>query len=60
MDVAAHGSNGAVLSLVIAIVYIVALMYYCDGAILQGDLKSVDYHRERLMAARTVTFISLV
>jgi hypothetical protein len=45
--------NGAVLSLVIVIVYIVALMYYCDGAILQEGLKSVKYFGIIIRGART-------
>merc|ERR1719195_1094105 len=52
--------NGAVLSLVIIIVYVIALMNYCDGKILQSDINLIDDYNNKLMDARTVAFISLV
>jgi magnesium-transporting ATPase (P-type) len=52
--------NGAVLSLVIIIVYVIALMQYCDGQIFQTDINLLDDYDNKLMDARTVAFISLV
>eukprot|EP00930_Biecheleria_cincta_P074788 TRINITY_DN619_c0_g2_i1.p1 TRINITY_DN619_c0_g2~~TRINITY_DN619_c0_g2_i1.p1 ORF type:complete len:1071 (-),score=225.48 TRINITY_DN619_c0_g2_i1:350-3562(-) len=54
--------NGAVLSAVIIAVYIVALMKYCDGEVLQdGIMKAFPKDaEEKLSHARTVAFISLV
>jgi len=52
--------NGAVLSLVIIIVYILSLRMYCDGEVFQSDIQALDNYGEGLMHARTVTFISLV
>merc|ERR1719464_723217 len=52
--------NGAVLSAVIIVVYIIALMNYCDGQILQADINLLDDYNNKLMDARTVAFISLV
>mmetsp|Transcript_44923 Transcript_44923/g.127231 ORF Transcript_44923/g.127231 Transcript_44923/m.127231 type:complete len:1107 (-) Transcript_44923:173-3493(-) len=52
--------NGAVLSLVIIVVYIIALMNYCEGQIFQGDIDQLDDFANKLMYARTVAFISLV
>jgi len=52
--------NGAVLSAVIIVVYIIALMHYCDGMILQSDINEIPDYNNKLMDARTVAFISLV
>jgi len=52
--------NGAVLSAVIIVVYIIALMHYCEGAIFQSDINKLDAYEDKLMDARTVAFISLV
>jgi len=52
--------NGAVLSAVIIVVYIIALMHYCDGMILQTDINALPNYNDKLMDARTVAFISLV
>eukprot|EP00405_Crypthecodinium_cohnii_P023546 CAMPEP_0206473622 /NCGR_PEP_ID=MMETSP0324_2-20121206/32988_1 /ASSEMBLY_ACC=CAM_ASM_000836 /TAXON_ID=2866 /ORGANISM="Crypthecodinium cohnii, Strain Seligo" /LENGTH=1041 /DNA_ID=CAMNT_0053948613 /DNA_START=169 /DNA_END=3294 /DNA_ORIENTATION=- len=52
--------NGIVLSCVIIAVYIVALVLECDGSVLQEDVQQVEDYENRLMAARTVAFISLV
>merc|ERR1719215_2328984 len=52
--------NGAVLSLVIIIVYLIALVHYCDGQIYQADISLLDDFDNKLMDARTVAFISLV
>jgi len=52
--------NGAVLSLVIIIVYVIALMDYCEGRILQVDINELEGYNDKLMDARTVAFISLV
>mmetsp|Transcript_24846 Transcript_24846/g.59001 ORF Transcript_24846/g.59001 Transcript_24846/m.59001 type:complete len:1056 (+) Transcript_24846:77-3244(+) len=52
--------NGAVLSLVIILVYMLALTTYCDGNILQVDIMTLADPSEALSKARTVTFISLV
>jgi len=52
--------NGAVLSLVIIIVYIFSLLFYCDGQILQTEINKVPGFEGKLMDARTVAFISLV
>jgi len=52
--------NGAVLSLVIVIVYIIALTIYCDGEIFQVAIGQIDNYESKLMDARTVAFISLV
>merc|ERR1712241_945428 len=52
--------NGAVLSAVIIFVYIIALMHYCDGMVLQTDINELDGYEGKLMDARTVAFISLV
>jgi len=48
--------NGACLTLVIMVVYIIALMHFCDGEILQENITNID----GLKDARTVAFISLV
>merc|ERR1712241_1408388 len=52
--------NGAVLSAVIICVYIIALLHYCDGQILQSDINQLPNYNDKLMDARTVAFISLV
>merc|ERR1719512_59963 len=52
--------NGAVLSLVIIVVYVIALRQYCDGMILQSDINMLEDYDNKLMDARTVAFISLV
>ncbi|CAE7531926.1 unnamed protein product, partial [Symbiodinium sp. KB8] len=53
--------NGAVLSIVIIAVYIISLIIYCDGQILQADIMALgDDAAFKLSQARTVTFISLV
>merc|ERR1712165_58791 len=49
--------NGAVLSLVIIIVYVIALMDYCEGRILQVDINELKGYNDKLMDARTVAFI---
>merc|ERR1712127_1157273 len=49
-----------VLSAVIIGVYVVALMNYCEGQILQADISLLDDYDNKLMDARTVAFISLV
>merc|ERR1712038_998020 len=54
------GMNGAVLSLVIIIVYVIALMSYCEGQIFQTDINKLEDYDSKLMDARTVAFISLV
>jgi len=52
--------NGAILSLVIIVVYIIALVTYCDGMVLQNDINQIPDFGDKLMDARTVAFISLV
>merc|ERR1712194_866861 len=52
--------NGAILSLVIIIVYVIALMTYCDGMVFQKDINALEDYDNKLMDARTVAFISLV
>mmetsp|Transcript_39345 Transcript_39345/g.83847 ORF Transcript_39345/g.83847 Transcript_39345/m.83847 type:complete len:1092 (+) Transcript_39345:135-3410(+) len=52
--------NGAVLSAVIIAVYVIALMNYCDGQILQNKIDKLPDFDSKLMDARTVAFISLV
>jgi len=53
--------NAAVLSVVVIVVYVLALIHFCDGQVLVADL---DLENESdvsgLMYARTVAFISLV
>merc|ERR1719251_410359 len=46
--------NGAVLSAVIILVYVVALTHYCDGQIFQVDINKLDDYDNKLMDARTV------
>merc|ERR1719251_113842 len=45
--------NGAVLSLVIIVVYVIALMNYCDGKIFQTDINQLEDYDNKLMDART-------
>merc|ERR1711878_138324 len=52
--------NGAVLSLVIIVVYVIALTTYCDGKVFQTDINQLEDYDNKLMDARTVAFISLV
>merc|ERR1719468_1063737 len=52
--------NGAVLSAVIILVYLIALLHYCDGEMFQEDIDKLDDYENKLMDARTVAFISLV
>merc|ERR1739844_139608 len=52
--------NGAVLSAVIIVVYIISLMDYCEGKIFQADINLLEDYNSKLMDARTVAFISLV
>jgi len=52
--------NGAVLSAVIILVYVIALMHYCEGQIFQTAINELDDYNNKLMDARTVAFISLV
>jgi len=52
--------NGVVLSVVIIGVYVVSLMYYCDGETFQSNIEKLDDFENKLMDARTVAFISLV
>mmetsp|Transcript_81079 Transcript_81079/g.247745 ORF Transcript_81079/g.247745 Transcript_81079/m.247745 type:complete len:379 (-) Transcript_81079:18-1154(-) len=52
--------NGAVLSIVIIIVYIISLSRYCDGSVFQEDIAQLEDSSTKLMKARTVAFISLV
>merc|ERR1719408_194451 len=52
--------NGTVLSVVIIGVYVAALVYYCDGEVLQEDIYEIEGYENKLMDAQTVAFISLV
>jgi magnesium-transporting ATPase (P-type) len=52
--------NGTVLSVVVIVVYICALLKYCDDSILQEDIALLPDADERLANARTVAFVSLV
>lgn len=52
--------NGVILSLVIIGIYILALVHYCDGEILQDDIDGLIDYEHKLMNAQTVAFISLV
>jgi magnesium-transporting ATPase (P-type) len=52
--------NGAILSVVVILVYICALLKYCDGYILQEDIGMLPDSDTRLADARTVAFVSLV
>merc|ERR1719293_587850 len=44
--------NGAVLSLVIIVVYIIALLNYCEGRVFQVDINQLDDYDSKLMDAR--------
>jgi len=52
--------NGAVLSLVIVGVYVVSLLYYCEGEIFQAQIQTLEGYEVKLANAQTVAFISLV
>jgi len=52
--------NGAVLTIVVVAVYLISLVNYCDGEILQENIYLLDSYTERLSKAQTVAFISLV
>jgi|Transcript_60470 potassium/sodium efflux P-type ATPase len=53
--------NGMILSAVIIAIYLVALLHYCDGVVFLEDILLIEDNREeKLMAARTVAFVSLV
>merc|ERR1712038_1772311 len=52
--------NGAVLSAVIIVVYVISLIHYCDGKVMQADINLLEDYDHKLMDARTVAFISLV
>jgi magnesium-transporting ATPase (P-type) len=52
--------NGTVLSVVVILVYVCALLNYCDGYILQEDIAMLPDADSRLANARTVAFVSLV
>jgi magnesium-transporting ATPase (P-type) len=50
--------NGLVLSAIVIVVYLFALLHYCEGTIFQDEIPSTL--KEQLEKARTVAFISLV
>jgi len=52
--------NGAVLSIVIVGIYIIALIHFCEGQILQADIYKLDDFELKLSCAQTVAFIALV
>jgi len=52
--------NGTILASVIIGVYIAALMFYCDGEVLQANIDQLSEPEHKLMNARTVAFVSLV
>lgn len=52
--------NGAILSVVVIAIYILALLRYCDGTVLQEDIGALSDSHTRLADARTVAFVSLV
>merc|ERR1712007_326894 len=52
-------ANGALLSLIIIVLFIFSLLHYTDN-ILQIDIIKLDDAETKLMKARTVAFISLV
>eukprot|EP00931_Biecheleriopsis_adriatica_P083340 TRINITY_DN5691_c0_g1_i4.p1 TRINITY_DN5691_c0_g1~~TRINITY_DN5691_c0_g1_i4.p1 ORF type:complete len:1094 (+),score=257.66 TRINITY_DN5691_c0_g1_i4:80-3361(+) len=52
--------NGAVLSIVIVGVYVVSLIYYCEGEVFQADIQLLEGYETKLANAQTVAFISLV
>merc|ERR1712012_1464987 len=41
--------NGAVLSAVIIVVYVIAVMHYCDGKIMQSDINLIPDYNNKLM-----------
>ncbi|CAE7208424.1 unnamed protein product, partial [Symbiodinium sp. CCMP2456] len=52
--------NGMVLTTVIVGVYLVSLMHFCDGEILQANIYTLEGYETKLSLAQTVAFISLV
>merc|ERR1719329_1532368 len=52
--------NGAILSVVIIAVYILSLVNFCDGEILQSNIDGLEGYEHKLMNAQTVAFVSLV
>eukprot|EP00439_Symbiodinium_sp_Y106_P013082 s6701_g1.t3 len=52
--------NGMVLTTVIVAVYLISLMHFCDGEILQANIYLLDDYETKLSLAQTVAFISLV
>ncbi|CAL1158749.1 unnamed protein product, partial [Cladocopium goreaui] len=52
--------NGAVLTVVVVAVYLISLINYCDGEVLQSNIYLLDSYEVRLSKAQTVAFISLV
>jgi len=52
--------NAAVLSIVVIVVYALALYHFCNGQVLVADLDLSSEDVSGLMYARTVAFISLV
>jgi len=52
--------NGGVLTLVIVGVYLVSLINYCEGEILQVNIGQLEDFEMKLSKAQTVAFISLV
>jgi len=52
--------NGFLLAAIIFVIYVIALLHYCDGQILNDDLFGIPDFEEKLMKARSVAFISLV
>jgi len=52
--------NGGVLTIVIVAVYLISLMNFCEGEILQADIGRLEDFDVKLSKAQTVAFISLV
>eukprot|EP00929_Paragymnodinium_shiwhaense_P102616 TRINITY_DN6580_c0_g1_i1.p1 TRINITY_DN6580_c0_g1~~TRINITY_DN6580_c0_g1_i1.p1 ORF type:complete len:496 (+),score=109.42 TRINITY_DN6580_c0_g1_i1:1528-3015(+) len=52
--------NAGVLSVVILFVYILALTYYCDGAVFIDDIVLIEDFQSKLVQARTTAFIALL
>lgn len=53
--------NGMVLTVVVVAVYIISLIHFCDGEILQANIYDLGKgFQDRLAKAQTVAFISLV
>ena len=52
--------NGTVLTTVILIVYLISLMHFCDGEVLQENIYLLEGYQTKLSLAQTVAFISLV